>query len=399
MHDNVATLMGAIMAGCLIYGLAWGVMGMLMQLAPKSTGRLAAGNLLVGCGLVLGLQRTEAPSYLFYQVSDWVVLAGLLAFREGVLFLLQAEIQPLYRRLAPLALAVVATVGIAPDGGSNFIMTLAFAIPALWLALHTFLLSYRGPDASTFSRYTRFLISFPFLATAVAMAFRIVEALAKATSDGPAVVVANQDNMPFLWSMLVMVLLINIALSALAGARLVSNLKVAGDRDTLTGFWSRSGMEERIRLAFTVSHQASAPLSCIYLDVDRLGLVNDLMGYTAGDKAIQQVASVVAQQAGAGNLVGRWGGASFLIFLPGLTPQEAAAVAERVRNAVASAPFEFQSQSMGLTVSIGVAQLAPAESQISLIHRADAALQTAKRLGRNRIAMAAAPAMVRSAQV
>ena len=385
MRDEVAILMAAIMAACLIYGLAWGVMGAFMQLAPKSTGRLAVGNLLVGCGLVIGLQRTEAPSYLFYQISDWTVLAGLLAFREGVLFLLRSEIRPLYLRLAPLLLAIVATAGVAPDGSSNFIMTTAFAVPALWLAMHTFTLSFQGPDASTFSARTRFLISFPFLATAIAMALRILEALFKATTDGPAVVVTNQDNMPFLWSMLVMVLLINIALSGLAGARLVSNLRIAGDRDALTGFWSRSGMEERTRMAFSASQHAGTPLSCIHLDIDRLGLVNQLMGYPAGDLAIRQVSSLLAREVGSGNLVGRWGGGDFLVLLPGLTPNEAAAVAERLRHAVETTPFQYKEQSMGLTISLGFAQVAPTETQTNLNHRGDAALHTAKRLGRNQV--------------
>ena len=399
MRDDVAVLMAAIMAACLIYGLAWGVMGTFMQLAPKSTTRIAIGNLLVGIGLVLGLQRTENPSLLYYQISDWTVLAGLLAFREGVLFLLQTEIRPLYQRLAPLILAIAATAAVAPDGRSNFIMTMAFAVPALWLAVHTFSLSYRGPDASTFSARTRLLISFPFLATSLAMAFRIVEALVKATSDGPAIVVANQNNLPFLWSMLVMVLLINIALSGLAGARLVSNLRIAGDRDTLTGFWSRSGMEERTRLAFSASHATGAPLSCIHLDIDRLGLVNQLMGYPAGDLAIRQVSSLLAREVGSGKLVGRWGGGDFLILLPGLTPNEAAAVAERLRHAVETTPFQYMEQTMGLTISIGFAQVAPAETQTNLNHRVDAALYTAKRLGRNQVFRAhpAAPAQTSSA--
>ena len=97
------------------------------------------------------------------------------------------------------------------------------------------------------------------------------------------------------------------------------------------------------------------------------------------------------------DLVGRYGGEELLLVLPGASPRDAVAIADRVRATIAEAPFGTRVGFLPVTVSVGVASMSTsgAEDIDGLIARADAALYTAKREGRNRTVGAAPPESVR----
>jgi diguanylate cyclase (GGDEF)-like protein len=87
------------------------------------------------------------------------------------------------------------------------------------------------------------------------------------------------------------------------------------------------------------------------------------------------------------SVVGRWGGEEFLLVLPQTSLEGSRAVGERVRSAVAGAPFAIGDRQVDITVSGGCS--AGTESASVLIHKADAALYRAKEAGRNRLVTAA----------
>jgi two-component system cell cycle response regulator len=129
------------------------------------------------------------------------------------------------------------------------------------------------------------------------------------------------------------------------------------------------------------------------IDVDHFKSLNDRCGHATGDAALRELARRLRQHLRAVDVVARYGGEEFLAVISGAGLDEAEAVAERLRLAVAEEPFEMPELGLRLqiTVSIGVAVAGPDATVDSLIAEADEALYRAKELGRNRVEAALSP--------
>jgi diguanylate cyclase (GGDEF)-like protein len=129
------------------------------------------------------------------------------------------------------------------------------------------------------------------------------------------------------------------------------------------------------------------------MDIDRFKSINDGHGHLAGDAALREVAQRVEGQIRSMDTAARFGGDELSILLPETTQVEAAHMAERIREAIANEPFALNAQlSLNLTISIGIAAVAPGRHETDLkaladrlVAEADAALYRAKALGRNRV--------------
>ena len=108
---------------------------------------------------------------------------------------------------------------------------------------------------------------------------------------------------------------------------------------------------------------------------------------------LTQVASTIAAGLRETDVVARWGGEEFLTLLPSTSLADATALAERIRQAVASTPMPMGAD-VQITVSIGVASSAEAHEDLTntrwmhMLRAADAALYRAKENGRNRVCSA-----------
>jgi diguanylate cyclase (GGDEF)-like protein len=91
------------------------------------------------------------------------------------------------------------------------------------------------------------------------------------------------------------------------------------------------------------------------------------------------------------DLCARWGGEEFLILLPGTNQADAAVVAEKVRDRVAGLVMELEGRRLSYTISMGVTGHCRGEDQGTLLQRADQARYEAKRLGGDRVVLAAEP--------
>ncbi|WP_454049160.1 diguanylate cyclase [Cellulomonas sp. Marseille-Q8402] len=152
--------------------------------------------------------------------------------------------------------------------------------------------------------------------------------------------------------------------------------------DPLTGAANRRRLEDELGYQSGVVG-AGLDVALVYLDLDRFKAVNDVHGHTVGDRVLVAVARALEQHVRSGDLVARLGGEEFLVVAPGMTLDDARALAERLRAAVpgavrAEAPVD-------VTASLGVTALRAGEDPAVAIGRVDALMYRAKRAGRDRV--------------
>jgi diguanylate cyclase (GGDEF)-like protein len=162
--------------------------------------------------------------------------------------------------------------------------------------------------------------------------------------------------------------------------------------DALTGAFNRRHFFECGEREFGRSLRSRQPLCVLLFDVDDFKSVNDRHGHATGDRVLVEVARVCQLCMRDYDLLARYGGEEFVALLPATDLAQAMRVAERVRAAVEAATVTNDGgQSIGITVSIGVAQVrAPSASFDGLLAEADASMYCAKRAGKNQV-VATAP--------
>jgi len=179
-------------------------------------------------------------------------------------------------------------------------------------------------------------------------------------------------------------------------ARLVHRLKELSIRDGLTDLFNHRHTLERVAEEFSRVARYHESLSVLMIDLDHFKNVNDRYGHQAGDKVLRETAGVFKEGLRAVDLLGRYGGEEFLALLPHTGLTEVAGTAERLRRRLERHVFPVSEAGLKITASIGVASYPAAgiDSADALVHAADEALYQAKQAGRNRVARAAAGAML-----
>ncbi len=155
--------------------------------------------------------------------------------------------------------------------------------------------------------------------------------------------------------------------------------------DHLTGAANRMEFRRVLERACMRWCDNGHPLALVMLDLDHFKSVNDRHGHPMGDAVLRAVATACADVLRPGDLFARLGGEEFAGLLPGATPDEARAIAERLRETVADLVVGGEA-SVQVTASLGIASLAEAAGSIdTLILLADQRLYAAKRGGRDRV--------------
>jgi two-component system, cell cycle response regulator len=160
--------------------------------------------------------------------------------------------------------------------------------------------------------------------------------------------------------------------------------------DALTGLYNRRHIDEQLRRCHTEAGRRHEPVCVVMFDIDHFKAVNDTYGHPVGDLVLQDFAHYLVNELRAADIAGRWGGEEFLVILPRTTLEDARAVAERVRVAVASGATDAGPDVIRVTASAGCA-LGPRESATALTALADRCLYRAKDAGRNRVVTAGSP--------
>ncbi len=161
--------------------------------------------------------------------------------------------------------------------------------------------------------------------------------------------------------------------------------------DGLLGIANRRHFDERFDLEWKRAYRERVPVALLMIDVDHFKRFNDAYGHQAGDECLRKVADAISLGRRATDLLARYGGEEFVLLLPGMAPVMAGNVARDVRAAVetASIPHRASPVAGHVTVSVGVASCVPGDPSgaAELVAAADRALYTAKKGGRNRVAV------------
>jgi diguanylate cyclase (GGDEF)-like protein/PAS domain S-box-containing protein len=158
--------------------------------------------------------------------------------------------------------------------------------------------------------------------------------------------------------------------------------------DGLTGIANRRRFDETLAREYRRHARGGATLSLVLIDIDHFKAFNDRYGHIQGDACLRRVAEALRQNVTrAGDLVARYGGEEFACILPETDAPAAAALAERLRRAVAALdiPHEASPTACRVTVSCGAAtrRCLPGGAPLDLLARADEQLYRAKAAGRN----------------
>lgn len=177
---------------------------------------------------------------------------------------------------------------------------------------------------------------------------------------------------------------------AIENTQLYEHIEDLAIHDGLTGLFLRRHFLKRLSHEITRGRRKKSSLAFFMIDLDYFKKYNDQYGHMAGDIVLKTLSMILVDLFSCpGDMVCRYGGEEFAVFLPGCSEENALKLAQELRKRVIDHPVMFRRQKTEVTVSIGVSIFPDhAEDQDGLIEKADQALYTAKEKGRNRVCLA-----------
>ena len=173
---------------------------------------------------------------------------------------------------------------------------------------------------------------------------------------------------------------------AMDNAKLFERMQKMAITDSLTGLFNRRYFYMILNNEIERARRYASDLSLVMMDIDLFKRVNDKFGHLAGDHVLHEVAEICMPILRQSDVMFRYGGEEFMILLPETTKEEAAKVAERIRQSIAETDFNTRNGIIKITASIGVTEYSPDFSAANtFIESADKALYRAKEMGRNKV--------------
>ena len=212
-----------------------------------------------------------------------------------------------------------------------------------------------------------------FFAEAVAGTFLLVVGLL-ALRSGDALLSVPLSNVIYIAFFGIIILYSFSLMSRIEQGR--RQLEVESSLDPLTGLLNRRGLYEKTGKLFGSLHTTTKPITVLFADLDGFKGINDALGHPAGDNVLKQVSRMVVGCMRGSDIAARYGGDEFVIVLPDCDMDQAAHIAQRLQDSVASWARENE---ISLSVSIGMGE-APkhGEDLHSLLERVDSAMYRCK---------------------
>ena len=170
-------------------------------------------------------------------------------------------------------------------------------------------------------------------------------------------------------------------------AHAMEQLQTKSEKDPLTGIYNKGALNIKGAESFKRAKLLKVPLSIAVFDIDHFKKCNDTFGHAAGDFVLKELAAVIGTKLIRGDdFFARYGGEEFVVLLFGSNLPQAIEIGERLRLTIESHNFVYQGVKIPVTISVGVSTK---ESEMTvweeLFKKADSALYTSKRNGRNRV--------------
>lgn len=157
--------------------------------------------------------------------------------------------------------------------------------------------------------------------------------------------------------------------------------------DLLTGVYNRRGLIEALTHQAARCERSAQPICALLIDCDDFKSINDRFGYASGDQLLKTIARCGLATVRPSDVIARYGGDEFVMLLPGLSPEDARGVGERLRRSVARHGAAWDA-----TISIGVFSIDPTEADLrTLVDGAERGLRDAKTSGKNVVSLAPRP--------
>ncbi len=167
---------------------------------------------------------------------------------------------------------------------------------------------------------------------------------------------------------------------------LEARLKDFSEKDILTGAYNRKYFMQIFDQDFSIAKRYNTNLSVLLIDVDNLKKINDTYGNDGGDAILKEFVIFCEANLRKSDLFARYSGKEFIIMLPETPRLGAAIIAERIRANIEEMPATYEQQTIRYTISIGLSLVLDSDSNSgAVLSRAETALYTAKKKGRNLI--------------
>lgn len=331
------------------------------------------------------LQWIANAGGFFLKSPGWFIITGIGLIVSGSLLAIgirQRSGKPL--RLPGFAIPAIAVIlamafAIGPLGSQ---VMQGFIIPTYVGLLLAVSAASLWPKDRSFTP--------PELAFFMALVAFVIVQLALA---GSAMMIRGTEDGKFLYRTIFSIFMPTIYVATAVTAVLV----VAGDlaqqlrtqmrHDPLTQVLNRRGLDEAAAQTIAIARRNRLPLALVVCDLDGFKALNDGHGHIAGDQALKCFAQLLTSAVRRGDVVGRMGGDEFGLLLMNTNAVAAAEVMERVRVEISHLSLP-RFPDVWLRASFGVSELVAADTQLeNLVERADAALYTAKKSGKNCISV------------
>ncbi|OZI66370.1 GGDEF domain-containing protein [Bordetella genomosp. 11] len=381
MFSPVALYVIGIMSGV----VSTAVLGSLLRTRiPGVASWICAHSLIVLSMFLLALNSISPPRLTIAAAGALFLTAGLLVLHG-------------YRRffgLRAIRLDEMAAYAIAIGGLAYF----TYLTPSL---------NARIVIVSTFLGYVRMAVSWTayshrprhrpaysyFFVAAVAAAGGLVHAaralaVVLGLENHTHFMQPNASNIGFIATGIVTLPCLAIGAVMLAYDRMAELMERLATIDEMTGALTRREFMAQAEAHLERARRTQSTFAIAILDIDHFKAINDTHGHAAGDLALSYFSSIVARHIRAGDIFGRLGGEEFAILLPDTRGEEAEALLNRLRVRVTESRLSAHCGEISCTFSAGVDECQPGDTLADLMARADAALYSAKAMGRNLVVSA-----------
>ncbi len=373
------TLLMAIVLMLMAASLVWWSLAVGGAVAPKASMCLAMANAFLAVSLAIDAMRSQAPPLIAEWGSDVCGMATFALLRACVPAISGPRLA--WRSALLIWLLVgITLVAIAPLSDPRWHACVVY-LGMSSLVLLAYVDAWRQLRQHLRAALSSALAS-PLFIIFMLLVARLVESLV-APDAAVDVRQSNDFNVAWLWSTLLMSLVLNSTMACLMLMRLVMNIQRLTERDPLTDAFNRRALNEAID-AEHARLQRGMPYALVMIDMDRFKQLNDSLGHAAGDAALRRLVAVLMPCVREVDRLGRLGGEEFCALLPLTDLVGALLVAERMRANLEGSAFEWRGQPWPLTASFGIAEgRAEDESADAVLGRADKAMYRAKAQGRN----------------